>query len=168
MFSCANRPGMAIAATGTDCGGPYRSSSLGQVRRSSTPMWDQTVLSAPVCPSGRATKRTRRNAPNSQNQTPDTIGAINVEQQRDSRSLSGPRAQRSSGAPRCMLTLRSRDCLTAARHMSSRSIRSSWSSASRERWSISTLDKLRLQNLTLGMAAATARAPQRRRHLLPF
>jgi hypothetical protein len=24
MFSCANRPGMAIAATGTDCGGPYR------------------------------------------------------------------------------------------------------------------------------------------------
>jgi hypothetical protein len=81
------------------------------------------------------------------------------------RSLSGSLSWLSCGALRYMPTLkrqstrRSRDCVTAARSMSSRSIRSSRSRASRERWSSSTLGTLRLQKLVRSMAPSISRMP---------
>ena len=62
------------------------------------------------------------------------------------------RLRRWTARARCMW----RNCLTAARDISSRSIRSSRRRASREHWSSSTLDKLRLQKLFLGMAPSIA------------
>ena len=77
------------------------------------------------------------------------------------RSLSGPLTRLFCGLPRCSPTLRrersrrSRGCLSAASDTSSRSIRSNRRRALRERWSSSTLDKLRLQKLMLRMAPST-------------
>ena len=69
------------------------------------------------------------------------------------------------GAPPSLPTLRNltslqnRECTTVARDMNSRSIRSSRRRASRERWSSSTLDKLRLHMLMLGMAPSMVLGP---------
>jgi hypothetical protein len=71
----------------------------------------------------------------------------------------------SHGAPPSIPTLKkqrsrlSRDCVTAAGGMSSRSIRSLRRRAARERWSSSTLGTLSLQRLVVIMAPSTARPP---------
>jgi hypothetical protein len=81
------------------------------------------------------------------------------------RLLSGPLTRFPYGAPRSLPPLRrltsrpNQERATLARDTTSGPIRSSRRRASRERWSSSTLDKLRLHRLMLGMTPSSARTP---------
>ena len=104
-----------------------------------------------------------RGASGAQAHSDGTAGIKQVPLMRQGRrSLSGPLTRLPCRPPAYSPTLRretsrrSRGRLTAAHDMSSRSIRSSRRRASRERWSSSNRNKLRLQKSILGMAPSIA------------
>src|SRR5262249_23366999 len=91
-------------------------------------------------------------------QAPPRAKALRMVGTREGRRLlHDPLTRFPCGAPRALPTLRrltsrqNQECATVARDMTAGSIRLSRRRASRERWSSSTLDTLRLHRLMLGM-----------------